>query len=82
MKQPRIGRPTRPPRPGERVTLGLRVPASLKIKLERDAVKAGRSLSQQAELLLEQAYDRQELAKLLSSQVVDAWLKQTKERKK
>jgi len=45
--------------PNERVTLGLRVSAGLKVKLEKDAIKAGRSLSQEAELRLEQSYDRE-----------------------
>jgi hypothetical protein len=57
----RVGRPTRPPRPGERVTLGLRVSADMKRKLERDAVKNGRSLSQEAEFRLERSYDRDEI---------------------
>jgi hypothetical protein len=51
------------------VTLGLRVTADMKRKLEKDAVKAGRSLSQEAEMRLELSYDRQwimeYLAKLL-----------------
>ena len=79
MKQPpRVGRPMRSPRPGERVTLGLRVPAALKRKLEKDALKNGRSLSQEAELRLEQSYDREWVAKFLSSQVVEAWRKEMK----
>jgi len=57
----RVGRPTRPPRPGERVTLGLRVSADMKRKLEKDAVKNGRSLSQEAEFRLERSYDRDEI---------------------
>lgn len=78
----RVGRPTRPPRPGERVTLGLRVTADLKRKLEKDAVKAGRSLSQEAEIRLERSYDREEVAKLLSAKVIEQWLKAGKERKR
>jgi predicted transcriptional regulator len=74
----RVGRPTRPPRPGERVTLGLRVSADLKRKLEKDAVKAARSLSQEAELRLEQSYDREWIVKRIQAKVVEAWLKTIK----
>jgi len=43
------------------VTLGLRVSADMKRKLEKDAVKNGRSLSQEAEFRLERSYDRDEI---------------------
>jgi hypothetical protein len=57
----RIGRPTRPPKPGERVTLGLRVTAELKNRIEGAANEKGRSLSQEAEFRLERSFDREEL---------------------
>ena len=57
----RIGRPTKPPNPGERVTLGLRVTAELKNRIEAAANEKGRSLSQEAEFRLERSLDREEL---------------------
>ena len=54
-KQKRIGRPTKPPKPGERVPLGLRVTPEMKERLEAAAIKNGRSLSQEAELRLERS---------------------------
>jgi hypothetical protein len=61
------------------VTLGLRVTADLKRKLEKDAVKSGRSLSQEAEIRLEQSYDREWIAKFVQAMVVEAWSKRDKE---
>ena len=57
----RIGRPTKKPKPGERVPLGLRVTPKMKERLEAAATKKGRSLSQEAEFRLEMslASDRQ-----------------------
>lgn len=49
----RMGRPTKPPKEGERVQLGLRVTPEMKRRLEAAATKRGRSLSQEAELRLE-----------------------------
>jgi hypothetical protein len=49
----RMGRPTKPPREGERVSLGLRVTAGVKRALEKAAIKTGRSISQEAEIRLE-----------------------------
>ena len=46
----RIGRPTKPPEAGERVPLGLRVTPEMKKRLERAAIRKGRSLSQEAEM--------------------------------
>jgi hypothetical protein len=51
----RIGRPTKPPKPGERVPLGLRVTPEMKKRLEQAAIKNGRSLSQEVELRLERS---------------------------
>jgi uncharacterized protein YjbJ (UPF0337 family) len=58
----RIGRPTKPPKAGERVTLGLRVTPEIKNKLEKVAIEKGRSLSQEAEFRLERSFDREALA--------------------
>jgi hypothetical protein len=57
----RIGRPTKPPKEGERVPLGLRVTPLMKRRLEDAATKNGRSLSQEAEIRLEMSLssDRQ-----------------------
>ena len=59
-KTKRIGRPTKPPKPGERVALGLRVTPEMKRKLEKAAVKSGRSLSQEVEWRIERSlvFDR------------------------
>jgi hypothetical protein len=46
--------------------MGLRVSAEMKRRLEKDAVKAGRSLSQEAEIRLEQSYDRQWILEYLT----------------
>lgn len=54
-KRKRIGRPTKPPKAGERVPLGLRVTPQMKKQLERAAIKNGRSLSQEAEFRLERS---------------------------
>jgi hypothetical protein len=56
-KKKRIGRPTKPPKEGERVSLGLRVTAAVKRSLEAAAIKNGRSISQEAELRLEHSLD-------------------------
>jgi hypothetical protein len=56
----RMGRPTKPPTPGERVPLSLRVTAEIRERLEKAAVEKGRSLSQEAELV-ERSFDREEL---------------------
>jgi hypothetical protein len=53
----RIGRPTKRPKSGQRVPLGLRVTPEMKTRLERAATKRGRSLSQEAELMLERSLD-------------------------
>lgn len=53
----RIGRPTKAPKSGERVPLGLRVTAETKRKLDAAAKKAVRSQSQEAEFRLEQSFN-------------------------
>lgn len=50
------GRPTKPPRPGERNPLGLRVTAEVKERLERAARESGRSISQEVEMRLERSF--------------------------
>jgi hypothetical protein len=61
MGKKRMGRPTKPPTPGERVPLSLRVTAEIRERLEKAAVEKGRSLSQEAELRIERSFDREEL---------------------
>jgi len=53
----RPGRPTKTPITGERVSLGLRVTADAKRRLDKAAVRSGRSQSQEAELRLEQSFE-------------------------
>ena len=52
----RMGRPTKAPRPGERVSLGLRVTADIKSKLDEAARHSARSQSQEAEFRLERTF--------------------------
>lgn len=61
----RIGRPVVEAAPGERAGLSLRVTAAIKTRLEEEAAKNGRSLSQEAELRLERSFNRDEAARLL-----------------
>ena len=61
LKKKRAGRPSREPKPGERVNLSLRVTPEVKVGLEREAAAAGRSLSQEAEMRLEQSFRDQAL---------------------
>lgn len=56
----RVGRPTKSPE-GERVSLGLRVTADIKRRLDAAAEASGRSQSQEAEFRLERSFDRQGL---------------------
>jgi hypothetical protein len=66
VKKRPVGRPVKKVKPEDRrVTLGLRVTPQLKRQLARDAEKTGRSLSQEAELRLEQSYDREWVAKFV-----------------
>jgi hypothetical protein len=67
----RIGRPTKPPKPGERVTLGLRVTPEIKNKLEKAAMEKGRSLSQEAEFRLERSFEREALGTEVRQDVSD-----------
>ncbi|MER8431395.1 hypothetical protein [Mesorhizobium caraganae] len=55
------GRPTKAPTPGERVSLGLRVTADMKERLDRAAAENGRSQSQEAEYRLERSFSDERL---------------------
>jgi hypothetical protein len=57
----RIGRPRKVPEPGERVALGLKVTSQVKNKIEAAADATGRTQSQEAELRLEQSFEREGL---------------------
>ncbi len=63
MRAPRTrrGRPTKAPPPGEKASLGLRVTATLKLRLEEEARRQGRSQSEEAEARIERTFDRQAL---------------------
>ncbi len=52
----RLGRPKRKPTPGTRASLGLRVTAETKQRLDDAAEQSGRSQSQEAELRLERTF--------------------------
>lgn len=64
--QPRTGRPTTPGLEGQKSTLSIRASAELKARLDAAAKERGRSLSQEAEVRLEQSFreDRPLLAAL------------------
>jgi hypothetical protein len=62
----KIGRPIKPATEGERIMLGLRVTADLKRKLEVEALKSGRSLSQETEIRVQQSFDSEEREKKLA----------------
>ncbi len=55
-RKKRVGRPTKPGTAGLRNSLGLRVTADIKRKLEAAALKSGRSQSQEAEFRIEQSF--------------------------
>jgi hypothetical protein len=57
----RMGRPTKAPKADERVSLGLRVTADIKRRLDEAAERSGRSQSQEAEFRLERSFERQTL---------------------
>jgi hypothetical protein len=57
----RIGRPRKAPKPGTRVSLGLKVTSDIKNKLDRAAQASGRTQSQEAELRIERSFDRENL---------------------
>ena len=57
----RTGRPPKPPVPGERMSLGLKVTAEIKSRLDRAAHESGRTQSQEAELRIARTFERQDL---------------------
>jgi hypothetical protein len=59
-EEKRLGRPPKAPTPGQRVSLGLKVTPDIKQRLDKDARKSGRTQSQQAELMIERAYQFEE----------------------
>jgi hypothetical protein len=65
MEPKRIGRPLKPVGKTKRVSLGLRVIADIKTRLDKAAVKNGRSQSQEAETRLEQSFRDDRLEALL-----------------
>jgi uncharacterized protein (DUF1778 family) len=50
-----------PPKPGKRVSLGLKVTAEVKQRIDKAAQASGRTQSQEAELLLEKALHDQDM---------------------
>ena len=63
MAEKRRGRPFVPATPGERTALSLRVTAETKQKLEAVALESGRSISQEAEIRIEQSFEREWILK-------------------
>ena len=61
----RLGRPTKAPKPGTRVPLSFRVTAGVRQQLEETAIANGRSLSQEAELRLEESFKWGDLAGMI-----------------
>jgi hypothetical protein len=59
--QERKGRPPKPPVPGERISLGLKVTAAIKSRLDQAARESGRTQSQEAEIRLERSFEREDL---------------------
>lgn len=57
----RTGRPPKPPRPGQKSSLGLKVTAEIKRRIDTEAMRQGRTQSQEAEWRLARSFDRQDL---------------------
>jgi hypothetical protein len=55
----RIGRPTKAPQPGKKVSLGLKVTAEIKNRLDAAARASGRTQSQEAERRLEGSFEHE-----------------------
>src|SRR4051794_14645318 len=63
----RTGRPTKAAKPGTKASLGLKVTAAIKARLEKEASTNGRTQSQEAEVRIERSFERQSLlAEVLS----------------
>ncbi|MGO6702592.1 hypothetical protein [Rhizobium ruizarguesonis] len=58
-EEKRIGRPIKEAEPGKRVSLGLKVTAAIKSKLDKAAREVGRTQSQEAEVRLERSFDEE-----------------------
>ncbi|MDH6273536.1 hypothetical protein M2311_003626 [Rhizobium leguminosarum] len=58
-EQKRIGRPIKEAEPGKRVSLGLKVTAAIKSKLDKAAREVGRTQSQEAEVRLERSFEEE-----------------------
>ena len=61
MAKPKRGRPALPPDPTKKSQLSVMVTATIKLKLEQEARRQGRTMSQEAEARLERSFDRQDL---------------------
>lgn len=59
-KSGKRGRPTKAPKAGERVPLGLRVTAEMKRKLDAASERSGRSQSQEAEFRMERSFSEED----------------------
>jgi hypothetical protein len=59
-KEKRLGRPVKAPTPGKRVSLGLKVTAEIKQRIDEEARKSGRTQSQQAELMIERGFEQEQ----------------------
>ena len=57
----RTGRPLKSPTPGTRMSLGLKVTAETKARLDKAARETGRTQSQEAELRLQRSFEREDL---------------------
>jgi len=55
----RMGRPVKPPRPGEMAPLSVRITARLKNRILAEAEKNGRSLSAEVEAILEDSFHKE-----------------------
>jgi hypothetical protein len=58
-QEKRLGRPPKAAAPGQRVSLGLKVTADIKQRLDEEARRTGRTQSQQAELMIERSFTEQ-----------------------
>lgn len=58
---PRRGRPTKSATPGTRASLGLKVTADLKARLEAAAAASGRTQSQEAEWRIDRSFREDEV---------------------
>jgi hypothetical protein len=61
MAKPKRGRPALPPDPTKKSQLSVMVTATIKLRLEQEARRQGRTMSQEAEARLERSFDRQDL---------------------